>query len=366
MITRVQLEGVLGGSLMNTLCFNVILEAMENSALLSKLAPSQRETIARGAHTVELAPNAVLDQAQVRSVRCVVTIEGAVNVGTVEAASLQRLERAMLFGETSSKASDIRVQNLDLPSRVALFTWEALAAGLDGADDITTASDLAARISMIKRIPIFASCEHAALSKLARVMTTSIVKEGEAVFHEGDLGTRLFIIETGSVTITIMGRVVRSMSTGDYFGERALLHDELRSATVAAVEETFLYSLDKQSFLEIMNEGMLEYMKSRIALQDTFFKFDDLIPVATIGRGSCGIVQLVSHRKTKVREETAGCKRERCFVSSSSEELRLPSGHSWSLQSLSSVKSRPLSQDTSGNGETKRFRDCVRFHAAPD
>ena len=77
---------------MNTLCFNVILEAMEDSPLLSKLAPSQRETIARGAHTVELAPNAVLDQAQVRSVRCVVTIEGAVNVGTVEAASLQRLE----------------------------------------------------------------------------------------------------------------------------------------------------------------------------------------------------------------------------------------------------------------------------------
>ena len=69
MITRVQLEGVLGGSLMNTLCFNVILEAMEDSPMLSKLAPSQRETIARGAHTVELAPNAVLDQAQVRSVR---------------------------------------------------------------------------------------------------------------------------------------------------------------------------------------------------------------------------------------------------------------------------------------------------------
>merc|ERR1719460_3371075 len=46
---------------------------------------------------------------------------------------------------------------------------------------------------------------------------------------------------------------------------------------------------------------MLQYMKSRIALQDTFFNFEDLAPIATIGRGSCGIIQSVSHKKKQVR-----------------------------------------------------------------
>merc|ERR1719460_3297404 len=51
---------------------------------------------------------------------------------------------------------------------------------------------------------------------------------------------------------------------------------------------------------------MREYMEYRIQIQDTNMAITDLKPVATIGSGSFGLVQLVEHSRTKVRYALKG------------------------------------------------------------
>lgn len=52
----------------------------------------------------------------------------------------------------------------------------------------------------------------------------------------------------------------------DYFGERALLFDEVRSATVIADGPVECWVLEKEEFITYISEDMREMLMNRIGL----------------------------------------------------------------------------------------------------
>jgi CRP-like cAMP-binding protein len=64
------------------------------------------------------------------------------------------------------------------------------------------------------------------------------------IVAEGDQGDSFFVIKEGSVDILIEGSVVRKIGKNDFFGERSILKNEIRSATVVATTPVICWSMD--------------------------------------------------------------------------------------------------------------------------
>ncbi|MCF7853020.1 MAG: FAD-dependent oxidoreductase [Simkaniaceae bacterium] len=77
-------------------------------------------------------------------------------------------------------------------------------------------------------------------------------EKGEIIFHEGDVGDYLYIITDGEVAVlkTKGGKQeqVATLGKGEYFGEMALVHQKMRSATVKCLQPTNVLALRKSDF----------------------------------------------------------------------------------------------------------------------
>merc|ERR1711971_1172986 len=92
------------------------------------------------------------------------------------------------------------------------------------------------------------------------------------------------------------GVKLRTLGRWDYFGERGLLLKDKRSATCQAESPVVCLSLEDTTFLDIV--GMFRKdLEHRMHLQDLDISMVDLRLKAIVGRGTFGIVKLVSHRK---------------------------------------------------------------------
>jgi cAMP-dependent protein kinase regulator len=85
---------------------------------------------------------------------------------------------------------------------------------------------------------------------------------GEVVITEGEEGKKFYIVESGTFTGIKKGMEPYTYQPGDFFGERALLRDEPRAATVNAVTDGELLVLDRGAFKRLFSgsEKLMEAM----------------------------------------------------------------------------------------------------------
>ena len=96
------------------------------------------------------------------------------------------------------------------------------------------------------------------LEALLPSLRTQTFRKGSYVFHEGDTGTALFVIQRGQVKISRIGRggeeaVFAVLALGDTFGEIALLtEDGVRTADAQAMELTECVVLPREAFVSFL------------------------------------------------------------------------------------------------------------------
>jgi CRP-like cAMP-binding protein len=79
---------------------------------------------------------------------------------------------------------------------------------------------------------------------------------GDVIFHEGDLGTEMYIVHEGQVEILRLAgegsQRLALLEKGDFFGEMAVLDDLPRSATAVAVSDAQLVEINGSTFDEML------------------------------------------------------------------------------------------------------------------
>ena len=126
---------------------------------------------------------------------------------------------------------------------LGVLLWRRVSAIDTGAP----ATD--ARLALLAAVPIFAPLPRSVLEPLAERLVPLTVGAGDPVFREGDHGDRFYVVSDGEVDVAIDGRPVRTLGSGGYFGEIALLRDVPRTATVTGRGRAELLALDRDEFI---------------------------------------------------------------------------------------------------------------------
>jgi hypothetical protein len=109
--------------------------------------------------------------------------------------------------------------------------------------------DTADEIRLLRRNPIFAPLPAPTLDHLSRNAVPHVVPAGAMIVREGDVGDRFYTVTAGAVEVSKDGELVARLGEAESFGEIALLHDVPRTASVRAITETRLLTIDREDFL---------------------------------------------------------------------------------------------------------------------
>jgi CRP/FNR family cyclic AMP-dependent transcriptional regulator len=87
-----------------------------------------------------------------------------------------------------------------------------------------------------------------------------VYKGGNAIVRQGDAGSCMYVIQDGEVEVVRSdnGNTVRLavLGRGDFFGEISLFGNEKRSATVRALGDVRIITVDKKTLMRRIQEDL--------------------------------------------------------------------------------------------------------------
>jgi CRP-like cAMP-binding protein len=91
-----------------------------------------------------------------------------------------------------------------------------------------------AKRAALAEVDFFKGCTERERTDIARLAQEQTFEAGAEVCHESDFGRLVFVVLDGEADITVNGEHVATAQVGDVVGERAMLGDGHRTATVTA------------------------------------------------------------------------------------------------------------------------------------
>lgn len=131
------------------------------------------------------------------------------------------------------------------------------------------------KLELLKRVTAFTRLSDEQLVLLARSVGSQTFQRDEIIFHQGSIGSTLYIIVGGQVRIYTTSEAGQELTVtlfrdGDFFGEMALLDGQPRAASAEAMCRTTTLTLHRAAFLHTINAcppiaaSVLEVMAARI------------------------------------------------------------------------------------------------------
>lgn len=114
--------------------------------------------------------------------------------------------------------------------------------------------------SALRRCALFARMDDPTLDTVCTSLRARRYRRNETIFHQGDPGDALYIVESGSVKVVLPSpegedaAIIATLDRGDFFGELALLDGADHSATAVAVDATQTLVLRREPFEVLVEE----------------------------------------------------------------------------------------------------------------
>ena len=104
----------------------------------------------------------------------------------------------------------------------------------------------------LAKVPLFAGCSPEDIRDIAELAHMLAFDDGAVIVPEGEEGLGFYLLLSGEATVVQEGREINRISSGDFFGEIALLEGTPRTASVIAVGRTVCIGILRSDFRPLL------------------------------------------------------------------------------------------------------------------
>ncbi|XP_066550044.1 protein kinase cGMP-dependent 1b isoform X2 [Amia ocellicauda] len=313
---------------------DLIKEAILDNDFMKNLELSQIQEIVDCMYPVEYGKDScIIKEGDVGSLVYVME-DGKVEV-TKESMKLCTMGPGKVFGELAILYNCTRTATVKTLTNVKL--WAIDRQCFQTIMMRTGLIKHAEYMEFLKSVPTFQGLPEEILSKLADVLEETHYEDGEYIIRQGARGDTFFIISKGKVNVTREDSpneepvYLRTLGKGDWFGEKALQGEDIRTANVIAAEAVTCLVIDRDSFKHLI--GGLEDVsnkayedaeaKAKYEAENAFFsnlKLVDFNIIDTLGVGGFGRVELVQLKSDEAKTFAMKILKKRHIVDTRQQE----------------------------------------------
>jgi CRP-like cAMP-binding protein/Zn-dependent protease len=238
------------------------LRLLEGLAFLRNLPQKSLDRLAGSARVREVAVGATVVRQGERGDEFFIIAAGQAAV-MVREQNEDRIVGQMtvgdFFGERALLKSGVREATIKAETPLKLLVFQSKAFWNELVGPVAWESRVRAALEerdRLRALPMFADTPSRQLDLLAVKLQVRSFAAGEVIVKQGDPGDAFYIVREGSLLVSVRKersrRRVRTLKTGDFFGEIALLSDGPRTATVEGLDAGSVWRLERQDFRDLL------------------------------------------------------------------------------------------------------------------
>ncbi|GAO41316.1 Crp/Fnr family transcriptional regulator [Flavihumibacter petaseus] len=133
---------------------------------------------------------------------------------------------------------------------------------------------LVEKVLILKSLSIFRETPENILADLAPLMEELECERNTLLFHEGEIGDCMYVIQQGEVRIHKGDITLAVLKDREVFGELSLLDAETRSASATCASDCSLFRIDQEPFYELIDSrpevarGFIKILCQRLRAQN--------------------------------------------------------------------------------------------------
>jgi CRP/FNR family transcriptional regulator, cyclic AMP receptor protein len=131
------------------------------------------------------------------------------------------------------------------------------------------------KMIVLNKVPLFAALRTEDIHNIAAIAIEEVYENGHTLFHEGDVGDRLYIVVSGAVHILRSDKKggenhIATLKNNDVLGELSLFDAETRTATARCAAPCSFLVLERNDMEQLAHEypaiafGFIKVLISRM------------------------------------------------------------------------------------------------------
>lgn len=291
---REDLMNVLGGHLENIIYKNSQRIAFEKSEILKNLLKNQIELIIGQMEIRKYNPgDVVIEKRTSKGENLLVVLNG-----TLTGDKKYKVFSCIGDDNIAKPTSDVFKETITAKDEAVVGVVPVLKLLDCIGGEINSVISRNGLIQILSKVPLLKHLPTSKIQSLLPLFKTKTFRKDEVVFKQKEPGNTFYIVNAGKVKVMIDGKELRSIGPNDFFGERAILMNEPRTATViSSSESTTCWVLNRDDFLRMLDDVVKQNLVKRMQLQNDAIKLTDLSLLCLVGKGQFGSVFLCKDKK---------------------------------------------------------------------